>query len=69
MADPATDPYIIAAGAEDPHGTIDEVSYFRFAYSSEFSVEISNDCQLTGSFMGTDCTLIASQLLPATETV
>jgi hypothetical protein len=52
-----------------PHGTIGQVVFFRFAYSSEFSLQISSSCQLTGFFMGTDCTLIASQLLPATETV
>jgi hypothetical protein len=52
-----------------PHGTIGQVVFFRFAYSSAFSLQISSSCQLTGFFMGTDCALIASQLLPATETV
>jgi hypothetical protein len=37
--------------------------YFRFAYSSDFSLQISSDCQLTGQFMGLDCVVIAQQLL------
>ena len=39
-------------------------AYFRFAYASDFSLEISSACQLTGMFMGVPCGLIAPQLLP-----
>ena len=52
-----------------PHRTIDKVVYFRFAYSSDFSLQISSDCQLTGFFGSLDCSVIAPQLLPATEPV
>jgi len=37
--------------------------YFRFAYSSDFSLQISGDCQLTEQFMGLECALIAAQIL------
>ena len=34
-----------------PNGTISTAKFFRFAYSSDFSLQISSDCQLTGFFM------------------
>lgn len=49
-----------------PNGTIGTVVFFRFSYSSDFSLDISTGCQLSGMFMGYPCSLIAPQLLPNT---